>query len=80
MNSLTLLRNGKKLFPLAWLSTDDIEAGHEARALIDLWRPLIQRTDAIAWNGIIDFGPHYVFKMPECGHTGPALPGERELR
>lgn len=73
MNSLTLLRNGVKVFPTALLSNDIIEAGREARQQFELWSPLIQRTDAMACTGTLDFGPHYSVKLPECNYYGEAM-------
>lgn len=72
MNSITLLRNNQKLFPLAWLSDDPVQAGVEARAQLSLWQPFVQQTDAMLWSGTIDFGHLYSFTPPSCFHQGPA--------
>ncbi len=72
MNSLTLLRNGVKVFPTSVLHDDPREAGCDVRELFVLWGPHIRQTDTLRATGMADFGTDYHVKLPECNYVGPA--------
>lgn len=67
--SITLTRDGKPVYPPFALSADPIQAGQETRAVVDLLRPVTQKTDTLIVGGTADFGATHTFRTLDCRHA-----------